>query len=168
MSMKKIKLICMLILFALTISLSAQTKSKDLLVFEIVKDYVNTPRISGTTFYFYQSGRIDCRKHQRSLGKKTINYKKAKCFQTAPAKISELIKVTEEADFRQAKESYKFFKGGIDWGNSVYITHFSQNGKQEINLVFTDFQVEPIPLSLKKFLQKLGEIDKTLKVAAEL
>lgn len=156
-----------MIFFSLTFPLSAQIKSKDVLVFEIVKDYVNTPKISGTTFYFYQSGRIDCRKSQRSLGKKTINSKKAKCFQTTPAKISELIKIAEESDFRQAKENYKFFKGGIDWGNSVYITYFSQNGEQGINLVFTDFQVEPIPSSLKKFLQKMGEINGALKVETE-
>ena len=165
------KIICFLLFFALTIPLSAQSKSKDVLLFEISRAYQSGPKSSSTTFYFYQSGRIDCQTESRRLAYKTIRGKKSKCRQTSPAKISELVKIAEETDFQTANEKYKFFSGGIDWGPSLYITYFSRKTEKNIRLGFAKFgleQVEPIPALLKKFLAKIGEIDEKLKVADEL
>ena len=164
------KLFYILIFFALTFSLSAQTKSKDMLIFKIGKSAGSPQNYSFVTFYFYQSGRIDCQKYQSVRMAKKLRTKKAKCLQTSPAKISELIKIAEESDFRQAEESYNFFEGGIDWGSSLSIIYFSRNGQKEIELDHSKFgeKLEPIPSALKKFLEKIGEINKTLKVEYEL
>ena len=164
------KIICFLLFFALTIPLSAQSKSKDVLLFEVTKSYLSSPKSSSTTFYFYQSGRIDCQTESSRLGHKTIRGKKAKCRQISPAKISELVKIADEVDFQTADQNYNVFSGGIDWGPSLYITYFSRKTEKNIRLGFTKFELEelePIPASLKRFLVKIGEIDEKLKVADE-
>lgn len=156
-----------LIFFALTISLSARSKSKDALLFEISKGRLSGSKSSSTTFYFYQSGRIDCQTESRRLAYKTIKGKKAKCRQTSPAKISELVKIAEEADFQTAQGGYNFFSGLHDSGSYLPITYFSQKAGGKI-LLRPYFELEPIPSSLKMFSVKIGEIDKRLNVADEL
>ncbi len=168
--MKEI-IVYFLIVFTLTISMSAQTKTKDVLLFEIYKSYQSGPKSSSTTFYFYQSGRINCQTESRRLGGKTIKGKKAKCWQISPAKISELVKIAEEADFQKAERNYNIFSGGIDWGPSIYITHYSGKTEKNIGLSYARFgldEIEPIPTFLKTFLEKIGEIDERLQVADEL
>lgn len=165
------KIFYILFFFVLTISLSAQTKTKDTLLFEIYKSYQSGPQGKSTTFYFYQSGRIDCQTESRRLGGKTIRGKKTKCRQTSPAKISELVKLAEEADFQTAERNYNVFSGGIDWGPSLYITYSSGKTEKTIGLSCARFgfdEVEPIPSFLKRFLEKIGEIDERLNVADEL
>ncbi|MEK7724669.1 MAG: hypothetical protein AAB336_10000 [Acidobacteriota bacterium] len=167
------KIIYILIFFMLVISSPAQTKTKDALLFEIEK-YSNpggSRRLSSSnTFYFYQSGRIDCQKYKRDF-QKTTTGKKVKCFQTTATKISELVKLAEDPDFQSAKESYILFSGGYDWGKSFYIDYLGGNKKKTIKLIhsrFGDDGLEQIPDSLEKFLTKLGEIDEGLKVEYEL
>lgn len=172
--MKKIKLSCMLILFALTISLSAQTKNKDVLLFEIEK--FSSPggggmgnRLNSTnTFYFYQSGRITCKSLRYDPRGKEIRGNKSKCLQISKAKINELTELAEQSDFQT--ESYQYFNGGADWGKSMTITYFKKGGNKEIRLTPPRRTVYSgiIPVSLNRFLSKLGEISKTLKVEDEL
>lgn len=166
------KIFYLLIFFTLTISSSAQTKSKDTLVFEITDIYSNNMKSSSTTFYFYQSGRIECQKYKRDALKKiNTTSKKNKCFQTTAAKMSELIKLAEAPDFQWAQERYTFFSGGYDWGKSFYIDYLSANGKKTIKLIhsrFGDDGIEPIPSSLEIFLIKIGEINEGLKVVHEI
>lgn len=159
------KLFYILLFFTLTFPLSAQTKIKDTLLFEAFRSYNNGLRSSSNIFYFYQSGRIDCQTNKRDLPRKiNINSKKSKCFQTTPAKISELVKLAEATDFREAKEKYNLFKGGIDWGISVYITYFDEKSKKEIALNHTEFELESIPYSMQEFFRKISEIDKTMLI----
>lgn len=160
------KVICFLLFFALIIPLSAQSKSKDTLVFEITDIYSNNMKSSSTTFYFYQSGRIDCQKYNRDFQKNRTG-KKIKCFQTSAEKISELANLAESSDFKPAKESYILFSGGYDWGRSFYIDYLTAKGKKTIKLGhsrFGDDGIEAIPFSLKMFLQKIGEIDEKMKI----
>lgn len=149
--------------FMLTSSSLAQTKTKDLLFFQVINGRSNGLRSSSTDFYFYQSGRIDCQKSQRAIQKNTVG-KKYKCFQITPAKITELVKLAEEADFRDAKAKYMLYKGGIDWGNWAYIIYFNGKNQKEIKLDHTEFELESIPYSMQEFLRKIGEIDKTMKI----
>lgn len=170
MSMKKIKLACVLILFALTISLSAQTKNTNPLVFEIIKSQWGGMNRSNSIFYIYQSGRIDCQsesKHPRN--RLLIKSKKSKCNQISQAKLKELLEITEQAEFQSTKESYDFFPMGVDYGRWLSIIHFRQSGQKKIKLnYFSRFnEKEQIPTALKIFLQKIGEIDETLKVETE-
>ena len=160
------KIICFLLFFTLIVSSSAQSKSKDAVLFEISDIYNNNMKSSSTTFYFYQSGRINCQKYKRDF-QKTTTGKKVKCFQTRATKISELVKLAEESDFQSAQERYTFFSGGYDWGKSFYIDYLGGNKKKTIKLInsrFGDDGLEPIPPSLEIFLTKLGEIVETLKV----
>jgi hypothetical protein len=165
------KLFYILIFLALIIPLSAQTKTKDALVFEISKRQWGGMSRSNSFFYFYQSGRIDCQSesaHPRN--RQLIKSKKSKCNQINQAKMNELLEIVAKSDFQSTKESYDFFAQGVDYGMSLSITHFRQNEKKTIKLdAFPRFRDrEQIPTALKLFLQKIGEIDETLKVEYEL
>jgi hypothetical protein len=170
------KLIFILIIFALTISLSAQTKTKNPLVFKITKNQWGGMIRSNSIFYFYQSGRIDCQSEStlpRGLPNRPrdglARSKKSKCNQISQTKMKELIEIAEQADFQSTKESYDYFAMGVDYGRSLSITHFRQSGQKKIELAhYSRFrEKEQIPSVLKIFLQKIGEIDETLKVETE-
>lgn len=171
------KLIFILIIFALTVSLSAQTKTKNSLVFKISKSRWGGIERTNSIFYFYKSGRIDCQSEStppRAMPIKPprgvlIKSNKSKCNQISQAKMKELIEITEQSEFQSTKESYDFFASGVDYGRSLSITHFRQSGQKTIKLDhFPRFgEKEQIPTALKIFLQKIGEIDEILKIETE-
>jgi hypothetical protein len=164
------KIFYILIFFTLTISLSAQSKSKDVLVFEINKTNRPGPRVySSNTFYFYQSGRIACKDELTDLRGKLHKRNKSKCFQISRAKMDELSELAEQADFQSAADSYIFFSGGVDWGKHLSLSYLGKSGKKEIRLTNARQSKNnaSLPPSLEKFLQKIGEIDKALKIETE-
>lgn len=164
------KLFYILLFLTLTFPLFAQMKSKDVLLFEIKRSESFGKRHSSSAHYFYKSGRIDCQGETTDPRGKLIKSQKNKCFQTSQAKMTELIGLTEQADFLVAKDSYIIFTAAKDWGGKSFsITYFGKNGKKKISLRsnLSSSEIEEIPLSLKKFLQKMGEINKSLKVEVE-
>ncbi len=168
------KIIYILLFFTLTISLSAQTKTKDRLLFEIKKfsspggGGMGNRLNSSNSFFIYQSGRIACKSLRYDPRGKEIKGNKSKCLQISKAKINELTELAEQTDFQT--ESYQYFNGGVDWGKSLTIIYFKKGGNKEVGLG-NPRQIDAktqIPLSLEKFLTKLGEISETLKVEYEL
>lgn len=168
------KLFYILIILSLIVPLSAQSKSKDVLLFEIDK-YSNPGgggmgrRLSSLdTFFIYKSGRIACKSLSYDPRGKEIKSNKSKCLQISRTKVSELLELAEQTDFQTKK--YQYFAGGVDWGKSLSITYFNNNGNKEIFLTNPKQanNIAQIPISLEKFLDKLGEISKTLKVEYEL
>ena len=170
------KIFYILFFFALTISLSAQSKSKDVLLFEI-ENYSNPgsadgiKRSSTSTYFIYQSGRIACKSLSHSPHGKEFRGNRSKCFKLSQTKIKELTELAGQNDFQTA--DYQYFLGGIDWGKYFNIKYFSKSGNKEIRLLslFPHQQnksTTEISPSLKKFLTKLVEIDEGLKVEYEL
>lgn len=165
------KLIFILIIFVLTVTLSAQTKSKDVLVFEINK--TNRPGMrmySSNTFYFYQSGQIDCKNECTDILGKMIKGKKSTCFRISRAKMAELSELVEQSDFQSTADSYIFFNGGVDWGKHLSLTYLGKSGNKKIRLTNSRQSRNDarLPSSLEKFFQKMGEIDETLKIEREV
>lgn len=174
------QLLLLAVFFALMISLSeisfAQQKSqaRDVLVFEISR--TSNPGgyrgnlTSSHIFNFYQSGRIACGSISYDPRGKQIKSKRMKCIQISKSKIEELIELAEQTDFLEAKDSYSFFAGGVDHGKTFSIRYFRKNGKKEIFLTNPKQSGNDIPLppSVTTFLQRISEINETLKVDYEL
>ena len=152
-------------------------KPKDALVFEISKS--SSPGGGGmgrrfhtsSTFYFYQSGRIDCQSIRYDERQKEIKSVKSKCIQINKVLINELVELAELADFLEAKDSYIFFSGGgVDYGNKSFsIRYYRKTGEKEISLTTRSSFSNggPIPQSVTTFLQKIGEIDEAMRVKYE-
>ncbi len=159
------KVIYFLLFFALTIPLSAQSKSKDVLIFEINRGERTGSRFSSDTYYFYQSGRVSCKsENNTNPDRKLRKAEKSKCHQISLTTINELTELAKQTDFQTT--SYQYFGGGVDWGTSLSITYFDKAGNKEIILT-NPRQAKPgkIPPSLAEFLDRIGYIDKRLKVS---
>jgi hypothetical protein len=161
------KLIFMFMIFALTVSLSAQTETKNPLIFKIIKSQWNEKNRWVTTFYFYQSGRIDCQLEQTNAqNRRLIKDNKSKCNQIVQTWMKELIGFAEQADFQSAKKRYLYFRGIVYDRGSLTIVHFRQRGQKRIELNWFPPRgtQEQIPKALEIFLQNIGAIDERMSV----
>jgi hypothetical protein len=166
------------ILLALQMVTTAQKKPRltDVLLFEIGK-FTNPGgggmgrRLSALkTFYIYKSGRIACKTLRYDLYGKEIRTGKTRCLQISKEKIADLIATAENPDFLDAQSSYRFFRGGVDYGNSFSIAYFGKNAQKKITLTSPRLTKNdlPLPESLTVILKKLAEIDEDMEVKYEL
>lgn len=151
-----------------------KAKTKDVLLFEISK-HINPggywgPSYSENILFIYQSGRVACKSTSHGpRGKKFVS-NKPKCFQLNKEKITDLTELAEQTDFLEAKDSYRFFGGGVDHGKSFTIIFYRETGEKEIYLT-NPRQSEndiPLPESVTKFMKKIAEIDAQMEVKYEL
>ncbi len=171
-----------LLFFAFGLLLGMQANSfaqkkpriKDVLLFEIEKSRnpgsAGGRRLSSSRIiYIYKSGRIACRLVGYDPRGKELKFNRSRCSQISKEKIGELTALAEQTDFREAKYAYKFFKGGVDFGNSFSITYFGKNARQEILLTNPRIAQNdsPLPESLTAFLKKIAEIDEAMEVEYE-
>jgi hypothetical protein len=164
------------LMLSLQVDLCAQKKAAETPVFEIEK-YTNPGGggmgrrfSSSTTFYFYKSGRIACKTLSYDPRGKAVRTNKPKCLQTSRAKMNDLTELAEKPDFLEAKDSYRFFNGGVDFGKSFSITYFRKNAAKKIYLTNPRRSENDVPLpeSLTLFLKKIAEIAEDLEVKYEL
>ena len=157
------KPVYLLLFLALVIPVPAQTR--ETLLFQIANSSHDGLEYSSTIFYFYQNGRIDCQteaRTERNIAVPLTKGEKFECHQLQLRKITELTELAGQADFQKADRIYRFFKGGRDWGRSLTVTYFGKDGQKTIRLDYSDdvLNKNRVPPSLKKFLSRIGEIDK--------
>ena len=147
---------------------------KDAMVFEIEK--ISNPgsmgrsRTSTHIFYFYASGRVACRSTTYDPRGKEFKSFRSKCVQLTKAKISELIELAEKTDFLEAKEDYRFFRGGKDHGTWLSIVFYRKEGNKTIDLTIPRQSENngALPASVTVFLEKIAVIDDNLQVEREI
>lgn len=172
------KLFYISLFFTLTFPLSAQTKIKDRLLFEIVKNEKAGGEFKARgsvyqfsiTFFFYQSGRISCKSKGISSTGKELGGESLDCVQASKTKINQLRQIASHPDFIKANEDYQFFKYDGNTITELSITYFSKLGNKKILLtnMFNSENLNLPPKSLKLFLQKIGEINGTLAIQYEI
>jgi hypothetical protein len=132
------------------------------MVFEMVREGWAMGRVNATFLRLYKSGRVDYEEGSRKMGQETYRKEKTATARLGARKISELIKLANQPDFLNARSEYKAFSAGIDAGNSARVIYFRKPGKQTIELApyFSrrGQSAEPLPPSLKEFMEKVSEI----------
>jgi hypothetical protein len=140
------------------------SKPADKLVFEVVSNGWANGRVHAYTLRFYKTGRVIYEKASSRFQRE--KYRITGTSRVAAIKISELIELADQPDFLNAKDRYKAFPMGADWGNSKSVIYFRKSGKQTIELApyrsRHEEMAEPLPESLKEFLSKVSEIAKNL------
>lgn len=168
------KIIYILLFFALTFPIAAQSKLKDALLFEIRKlESGGSKYSSNIVLLFYQSGRISCKTSITTPQGKKLKQNKNKCLQISQTKLSELIEIAEKPEFQTASERYRYF-GRMEEGGknlkSLSINYLGKKSSKKIMITsFTQFyQQNQIPTVLELFLQKFYQIDSQIKYIYEL
>lgn len=152
------------------------SKAKEAILFEIRK-YSGSGGVwtsSEKSLYIYQSGRIAFKSTSKvpfgpRRGENIVS-KTNRCFQITKEKLSELIELAGNTDFLESNDRYLFFAGGVDWGASFTINHIAEGGNKSISL--TDIKgsknAAPLPDSVTSFIDKIAEIDETMKIKREI